>query len=73
MKIRPVGAEIFHADGQTDKTQQIVAFGNFGNAPINDISKVPFSTQLQTSEIRAISLLHITVKQSRRKAVITQN
>ena len=26
MKIRPVGAELFHADRQTDKTKQIVSF-----------------------------------------------
>jgi hypothetical protein len=33
MKIRPVGAELFHADGRTDKTKLTVAFRNFGNAP----------------------------------------
>ena len=37
MKIRPVGAELFHADrrtdGQTDMTKIIVAFRNFVNAP----------------------------------------
>jgi hypothetical protein len=39
MKIRPVGAELFHADGridgQTDKyvTKLTVAFRNFANAP----------------------------------------
>jgi hypothetical protein len=37
MKIRPVGAELFHADGrtdgQTDMTKLIVAFGKFANAP----------------------------------------
>jgi len=32
MKIRPVGAELFHADGQTDMTEPIVAFRNFANA-----------------------------------------
>jgi len=26
MKIRPVGAELFHADGQTDITKLVVAF-----------------------------------------------
>jgi hypothetical protein len=35
MKIRPVGAELFHADGPTDMTQLIVAFRNFANAPKN--------------------------------------
>jgi hypothetical protein len=33
MKIRPVGAELFHADGQTDTTKLIFAFRNFANAP----------------------------------------
>ena len=33
MKIRPVGAEWFHADGQTDMTKIIVAFRNFVSAP----------------------------------------
>jgi len=29
MKIRPVGAELFHADGRTDTTKPIVASRNF--------------------------------------------
>jgi len=33
MKIRPVEAEFFHADGQTDMTKLTVAFRNFTNAP----------------------------------------
>ena len=33
MKIRPVGAELFHADGQTDTTKLIVAILNSANAP----------------------------------------
>jgi hypothetical protein len=46
MKIRPVGADLFHADGWTDgrtdrqrltdMTKLIVAFRNFANAPNND-------------------------------------
>jgi hypothetical protein len=39
MKIRPVEADLFHADGQTDRetdtTKVIVAFRNFANAPKN--------------------------------------
>jgi Fe-S-cluster formation regulator IscX/YfhJ len=47
MKIRPVGAELFHADGQThrqaegrtvrqtDMKKLIVTFRNFANAPKN--------------------------------------
>jgi hypothetical protein len=33
VKIRPVGAELVHADGRTDTTKLIVAFRNFANAP----------------------------------------
>ena len=37
MKIRPVGAELFHADGHTDRqtyiAKLIVASPNFANAP----------------------------------------
>ena len=33
VKIRPVGAELFRADGQTDIMKLTVAFGNFVNAP----------------------------------------
>ena len=39
IKIRPLGAELFHedgrTDGQTDMTKQIVAFGSFAKAPQN--------------------------------------
>ena len=39
MKIRPVGTELFHADGRTDRridmTELTVAFRNFSNAPEN--------------------------------------
>jgi hypothetical protein len=35
MEIRPVGAELFHADGWTDMTKLIVAFRNFANKPKN--------------------------------------
>jgi len=39
MKIRPEGAEFFHAnrqtDGRTDMTKPIVNFRNFANAPKN--------------------------------------
>jgi len=33
MKICPMVAELFHADGQTDMTMLTVAFRNFLNAP----------------------------------------
>jgi len=34
-KIRPAGAEVFHADGQTDMTKQVLFFAIFANAPKN--------------------------------------
>jgi hypothetical protein len=37
MKIPPLGAELFHADGhtdvRTDMTKPVVAFRNFANGP----------------------------------------
>jgi hypothetical protein len=33
MKIRPVGAELFHENGRANMTKLIVAFRNFANAP----------------------------------------
>ena len=33
ISIRPVGVELFHAEGRTDMTKVIVAFRNFANAP----------------------------------------
>jgi hypothetical protein len=33
MKIRPVGAELFHVGGQTDMKRLTVAFRNFAKAP----------------------------------------
>jgi len=33
MKIRPVGAELFHEEGQTDMTKLIVTFSSSANAP----------------------------------------
>jgi len=44
MKIRRVGAELFHTDGrtQTDITQLIVSFRNFANSPKNVLCKRQF-------------------------------
>jgi hypothetical protein len=38
MKIRLVGAELFHAKWRTDMTKLIVAFRDFANSPSKDIS-----------------------------------
>jgi hypothetical protein len=36
MKIRPVGAELFHMEGSTDMMKLKLTFCNFLNAPKND-------------------------------------
>lgn len=45
MKIRPVGDEVFHADGrtdggQTDMTKPTVVFRSFANGPKNNYSNI---------------------------------
>ena len=37
MTIGPVGAELFHADGQTDMTKLTVAVRNFPEAPNKNV------------------------------------
>ena len=40
MKIRPLEAELFHADGRTDMTKLILAVRNFASAPKNRQGKL---------------------------------
>jgi len=40
MKIRPVGAELFHTDRQADVTKLTVAFRNFAKASKNVLTAV---------------------------------
>jgi len=42
MKILPLGAELFHADGQTDMTKLTVVLRNFANAPKHYLSLATF-------------------------------
>jgi len=44
MKIRPVGAELFHADGQTYMMKLTVAFRNFAKAPYVHVIAAAAST-----------------------------
>ena len=44
MKTRPVGVELFRADGQTDVTNLIVALPNFANAHNKQVLKLYTST-----------------------------
>jgi len=53
MKIHPVGAELFRADGQSDMTNLIVAFRNFGNVSEN---KSNFRTQYRVDREKVARL-----------------
>ena len=48
VKIRPGGAELFHADGRTDITKPIVAFRNFANASKNTDSRLLLTSTART-------------------------
>jgi len=50
MKIRPLGAELFHADGRTDMTKVIVAFRNFANAPTINGPQMPSTFHSRNKE-----------------------
>ena len=39
MKLRPMGAESFHAERQTDMMKLTVAFHNFANATKNSVAR----------------------------------
>jgi hypothetical protein len=47
MKIRPVEAELLHADGQTDMTKLIVAFCNFADASKETVAHIKGKSQLR--------------------------
>jgi hypothetical protein len=67
MKIRPVGAELFHVDGQRQKDMMkiIVAFRNFVNAPkrrfINEILVSTHVISFHAISIRRHTQLHISL------------
>ena len=64
MKIRPVGAELFHTNGQTDMTKLIVALRNFANEPKKKI--VSFK---KNGEIPTRGRINRHVKQKRKSLI----
>jgi Ca2+-binding EF-hand superfamily protein len=58
MKIRPVGAELFQADGRTDKTKLRVAFRNFANEPkkdfFNRLKNTYTTPEKESSSLRSV-------------------
>jgi hypothetical protein len=76
MKIRPVGAELFHADRQTNMTKLVVAFRSFPNAPQNVISHhvTTHSAALECHSSANLIKLQLTLQASPRsylKALVT--
>ena len=59
MKIHPVGAELFDADGQMDMTKLVIAFRNFMNAPIN-------LKDLNQGKDQAMLLVHLVLSTVRK-------
>ena len=48
MKILPVEAEFFRANGRTDVTKLAVAFRNFANAPKRNMKPAPCTRRFTT-------------------------
>jgi hypothetical protein len=70
MKILPVGAELFNADGQTDLTRLTVAFRSFVNAPKEDkreFNKWGYSNLTLIQKGKAIPLQAWTGSEGSRK------
>jgi hypothetical protein len=59
MKIRPVGAELFHADEQRDMTKPNVAFRNSANAPTKWFSGLWSSNYTRTRGYGAHRNIHL--------------
>ena len=70
MKIRPVEAKLFHADGRTDRytTKLIVAFRSFVKAPKNDKYMCHFSS---CSSVGTVSWCHVACVEVMSHAIIS--
>ena len=51
MKIRPVGAELFHADRRTRMPKLTVTFRNYANAPNNAETESAVTQEEQTASL----------------------
>jgi hypothetical protein len=52
MKMRPVGADLFHADGQTDMTKLIVGFRIFADSPAKQSCSLMATTYISLNKRR---------------------
>jgi hypothetical protein len=60
MRFCPVGAELFHADGQTDMTKLVVAFRKFANTPKIQFTFSPTCFHHRQTDINTQTVEHIT-------------
>jgi len=60
MKIRPVGAVMFHADGRTDMTKLIVALRKFAN-PLRNLVRNFYSLLWQEMDLIASLIPNVYV------------
>jgi len=54
MKIRPAGAEFYHADGRTDRTKLIIIFRNVANAHKIDHKRLRRSPHLNRMDSNSV-------------------
>jgi len=65
MKIRQVGAELFHADGQTDMAKLAAAFRNFANAPKNNVRDRNIFVYSHKSSLMVCNILQVNLIKKR--------
>ena len=61
MKIRQVGAELFHADGQTYMAKLAAAFRNFVNAPKNNVRDRNIFVYSHKSSLMVCNILQVNL------------
>ena len=52
--IRPMGAELFHEDGWTDRYDEVVSFRHFAKAPKNRNTDVPLHEDCNSTVARCV-------------------
>ena len=52
MKIRPVGAQLFHAGGRRDMTKLTVVFHHFANVPKTQIEEDNVQTAVRSLTVK---------------------
>ena len=71
MKIRPVGAELFHGDGETDMAKLIIACRNFANCPLHAKNGHHSHEFRKASCVRVLKSLTVTICQPELRTLIS--